>query len=262
MKRQAKTAMDQASKSYGLMKQVSVLEDKVSGLVTQVMHLKECDSFLVEFIESACEQLKCKFPAYLLEFLAATFVFCILMSLRLPRTCLHPADENRRVAERIAALEKVSKDASSLWADPRRRSDVVLLQDRAQHIGKAVDGCRKSLTTMYSVMRPRNPPSGSFKQLLDVFRTSQQIHRLIKLNLVVGANFALGWIRKWHPRLNYSSMSLSFPQGGVRLQVHMDAMLQPARRIIARLLREDATFFREHHYLNPLGVDDSDRPML
>jgi hypothetical protein len=55
MKRQVKTAMDQASKSYGLMKQVSVLEDKVSGLVAQVMHLKECDSFLVDFIESACE---------------------------------------------------------------------------------------------------------------------------------------------------------------------------------------------------------------
>jgi hypothetical protein len=75
MKRQVKTAMDQASKSYGLMKQVSVLEDKVSGLVAQVTHLKECDSFLVDFIESACEQLKCKFPADLLEFLAATFVF-------------------------------------------------------------------------------------------------------------------------------------------------------------------------------------------
>jgi hypothetical protein len=55
MKRQAKTAMDQASKSYGLMRQISVLEDKVSGLVAQVMHLKECDSFLIDFIESACE---------------------------------------------------------------------------------------------------------------------------------------------------------------------------------------------------------------
>jgi hypothetical protein len=53
---------------------------------------------------------------------------------------------------------------------------------------------------------------------------------------VAGANFALGWIRKWHPRLNYSSMSLGLPQGGVRLRVHMDATLQPARRIIARLL--------------------------
>jgi hypothetical protein len=54
-------------------------------------------------------------------------------------------------------LEKVSKDASSLWVDPRRRRAVVLLQDRAQHIGEAVDGCQKSLTTMYSVMLPRNP---------------------------------------------------------------------------------------------------------
>jgi hypothetical protein len=75
MKRQAKTAMDQAGKSYGLMKQISILEDKVSSLVAQVTHLKECDSFLVDFIESACEQLKCKFPANLLELLAAAFVF-------------------------------------------------------------------------------------------------------------------------------------------------------------------------------------------
>jgi hypothetical protein len=75
MKHQARTALDQAGKSYGLMKQISVLEDKVSGLVAQVTHLKECDSFLVDFIESACEQLKCKFPADLLEFLAASFVF-------------------------------------------------------------------------------------------------------------------------------------------------------------------------------------------
>jgi hypothetical protein len=184
------------------------------------------------------------------------------MILRLLGTCLHPTDENRRVAERIAALEKVSKDTTSLWADSQRRSAVILLQDRAQHIGDAVDGCQRSLTTMYSIMLPRNPLPGSFKQLLDVFKSSQRIHRLIELNLVDGANFALGWIRRWHPRLNYSSMSLSYPPGGVRLQVHMDATLQPARRIIARLIREDAGFFREHHYLKPLGVDDSNQPML
>jgi hypothetical protein len=57
------------------MKQISVLEDKVSDLAAQVTHLKECDSFLVDFIESACAQLKCKFPADLLELLAADFVF-------------------------------------------------------------------------------------------------------------------------------------------------------------------------------------------
>jgi hypothetical protein len=184
------------------------------------------------------------------------------MSLRLPGTCLHPADEDRRVTEQIVALERVSQDTTSLWDDPRRCSTVVVLQDRAQHIGEAIDGSRRLLMTMYSVMLPRNPSPGNFKQLLDAFRSSQRIHRLIELNLVAGANFALGWIHEWHPRLNYSSISLSFPPGGVKLRVHMDATLQPARRIIARLFREDAGFFREHHYLNPLGVDDSDQPML
>jgi hypothetical protein len=138
----------------------------------------------------------------------------------------------------------------------------VLLQDRAQHIGEVVDGCQRSLTTMYSMMLPRNPLPGTFPQLLDAFRSTQRIHRLIELNLVAGANFALGWTRKWHPRLNFISMSLGLPPGGAMLRVHMDATLQPARRLIPRLLQEDAAFFREHHYLDPLGIDDSDQPLL
>jgi hypothetical protein len=42
----------------------------------------------------------------------------------------------------------------------------------------------------------------------------------------------------------------------------MDAMLQPARRVIGRLLEADAYFFREYHYLNPLRFDDSDQAEL
>jgi hypothetical protein len=96
---------------------------------------------------------------------------------------------------------------------------------------------------MYSIVLPRNPRPENFGYLLDVFRMSQHVYHLIELNLVAGANFALGWIRKWHPRLNYNSMSLSFPPGRATLRVHMDATLQPARRIIARLLQEDSAFF-------------------
>jgi hypothetical protein len=59
-------------------------------------------------------------------------------------------------------------------------------------------------------------------------------------------------------------MSLSLPpsQGSAVLRVHMDATLQPARRIIGRLLEADAKFFREYHFLNPLRVDDSDQAEL
>jgi hypothetical protein len=38
----------------------------------------------------------------------------------------------------------------------------------------------------------------------------------------------------------------------------MDATLEPARKIIARLLQEDARFFQEYHYLNPFDTDDTD----
>jgi hypothetical protein len=60
-KRQAQMAMDKASKSCGFMKKISILEDKVSSLTAEIVHLEECDSLLVGIIESACELLRCKF---------------------------------------------------------------------------------------------------------------------------------------------------------------------------------------------------------
>jgi hypothetical protein len=95
------------------------------------------------------------------------------MNLHLLGTCLHPTDEDRRVSEQIAAFERASRDTNTLWVDLWRRNTIVLLQDRAQHIGEAIDGCQKSLTTMYSIMLPCNPSPESFRQLLDAFRSSQ-----------------------------------------------------------------------------------------
>jgi hypothetical protein len=136
----------------------------------------------------------------------------------------------------------------------------VILQDRAQYIGEAVDGCRKVLTTMYAVMLPRNPMPRDFRQLLETFWMSQQVYLLKKLNLIAGTNFALGWMRKWNPRLNFDRMSQSLPPGRIMVGIHMDATLEPSRRIISRLLQEDARFFQEYHYLNPFSVDDSEPP--
>jgi hypothetical protein len=56
-KRQAQMAMDKASKSCGFMKQISIFEDNVSGLMAKIVYLKECDSFLIGIVESVCEIL-------------------------------------------------------------------------------------------------------------------------------------------------------------------------------------------------------------
>jgi hypothetical protein len=56
-KRQAQMAVDKASNACGLMKRVSVLDDKVSGLMAKIVHHEECDSYVIGIIESACEML-------------------------------------------------------------------------------------------------------------------------------------------------------------------------------------------------------------
>jgi hypothetical protein len=124
-KRQAQMAVDKARKACGLMKWISVLDDKVSNLVAKIVHHEECDSFVLGIIESACEMLRCKifcdFSFFLLFHCCSVMFFVILGA------CLDYAAEARRVAERNAALEKTSEGIDSLWSDPRRRSAIVLL---------------------------------------------------------------------------------------------------------------------------------------
>jgi hypothetical protein len=47
--------MDQDGKSFGLMKMVSSLQSQVSDLMAKIIHLEECDAFLIGIIESTCE---------------------------------------------------------------------------------------------------------------------------------------------------------------------------------------------------------------
>jgi hypothetical protein len=54
--------MEQAKKSSDLLKKVSSLEDQMSILMAKIVHLKECDIYMTEIIEIACEQLQCKLP--------------------------------------------------------------------------------------------------------------------------------------------------------------------------------------------------------
>jgi hypothetical protein len=73
--RQAQMTIDKPSKACGLMKRISILDDKVSSLVVKVVHHEECDSFVIGIIESACEMLRCKIPC---DFF---FSFCSIAAL-------------------------------------------------------------------------------------------------------------------------------------------------------------------------------------
>jgi hypothetical protein len=133
----------------------------MSNLMAKIVQLEECDAFITKITESACEQLQCKLPGAPECFLLLLLVPYILTSC-FPGICLDPIAEHCRVTERTAALERVSSDTNTFWVDARRRSAIVFLQDHVHHAGESVDGCQKSLTTMFLVMLPRNPPLENF----------------------------------------------------------------------------------------------------
>jgi hypothetical protein len=75
---------------------------------------------------------------------------------------LDPVAKDCQVSKQTAALERVSLDTCTFWVDARRRSAIVLLRDHINHVGESIDGCRKYLMTMFSVMLSRNPPPENF----------------------------------------------------------------------------------------------------
>jgi hypothetical protein len=72
---------------------------------------------------------------------------------------------------------------------------------------------------------------------------------------VAGAQFALIWMRKWKSKIDFDTISKGFPphrSKGFQLKRHLDATLDPAKRMIDRLLEDDSGYFEEHHYLDPI----------
>jgi hypothetical protein len=76
IKCQAQIALDKASKSHDLMKQVSNLEDEVSSLVAKIMHFEECESCLIGIVESVCEMLLCKSSGSLFSLFLLCLAVC------------------------------------------------------------------------------------------------------------------------------------------------------------------------------------------
>jgi hypothetical protein len=90
--------------------------------------------------------------------------------------------------------------------------------------------------------------------LLDKFKSTRNIHWLVKLQLVASAQFVLALVRIWKSKLDFDGMSKGFPPRNskeILLKKHLKATLVPAKKMINRLLEADSGFFEDHHYLDP-----------
>jgi hypothetical protein len=170
---------------------------------------------------------------------------------------LDAAAEDQRVNARVEILHQLSqRNGSDFWADMTRSRQIVRFQDRASQVRDFLDSCTNILAMIYKAMFPRNPQPAGLPQLMDKFKSVDQIHLFVKAQLVAGAKFALIVLKICYPKMILSNI-VDICHAKVREKrrnVDKIKVTPIAEEIIDDLLRMDADFFREHHYADTLDV--------
>jgi hypothetical protein len=93
---------------------------------------------------------------------------------------------------------------------------------------------------------------------MDKFKSVEQIHNFVKVQLVAGARFALIVLKICYPKISLKNI-VSICHAKVREKKQYvdgtsEKITPTAEDMIDDLLRMDADFFREHHYADALDV--------
>jgi hypothetical protein len=107
-------------------------------------------------------------------------------------------------------------------------------------------------------MFPRNPQPATLPDLMKKFKIVHQIHDFVKAQLMASARFALIWLKICHPKLDLNNVIdvcySKLKQRRKNVDKLNDAVTPIAEKMIEELLRVDATFFQEYHYVDALDA--------
>jgi hypothetical protein len=105
---------------------------------------------------------------------------------------------------------------------------------------------------VYNAMFSRNPQPENLTELMDKFKDVRNIHDFVKAQMVVGAKFALIWLKIHHSKLDLDKVFKSFLLKMSKRRVNIDknnaVVLPLAEKMIDELFKVDITFFKEYRY--------------
>jgi hypothetical protein len=105
---------------------------------------------------------------------------------------------------------------------------------------------------VYNALFPRNPQPANLTDLMNKFRDVERIHDFVKAQMVVGAKFALIWLKVCHSKLDFNCVVDAFYHKTSKRRINVDrhnAVVSPvAEKMIDELLRFDAACFKEFRY--------------
>jgi hypothetical protein len=119
--------------------------------------------------------------------------------------------EEQRKNSRVEILLRLAKqNDSDFWANEDCTHRIVQFQDRAAQVREFCDFFGSTLAMVYKAMFPRNPQPENLTELMGKFRDAQSIHDSATAQTVVGAKFALIWLKVRNSKLDFSSVIDTF----------------------------------------------------
>ena len=110
--------------------------------------------------------------------------------------------EQSRVDERVereAASD--SPEARTFWSNKSKGSVLARMLDRTWRAALLLEGCRKTLWQINRVFFPHNEQPSGLVALLELFREGKALKKIVRAQLVGGANVALAYVRMHRPHL-------------------------------------------------------------
>ena len=115
---------------------------------------------------------------------------------------LNPAEENKRIHDRVSALTQLSSSDEVFWKEQSKASAVAKFQDRVQQVHRFFDKCYKGLRVIWRTMFPLNAVPPTLLTLMSEFGNTKKIRDLVRAQLFAGARFTLALVLVRYPSAN------------------------------------------------------------
>jgi hypothetical protein len=114
------------------------------------------------------------------------------------------AEDQRVDAKSEVLLRLAQQHNSNFWASEEQTRQIMRFQDRAGQVQEYLEFCTRTLSMVYNAMFLRNPQPKTLPELMNKFKSVEQIHGFVKAQLLAGARFSMIMLQICHPKLDMS----------------------------------------------------------
>jgi hypothetical protein len=117
------------------------------------------------------------------------------------------SEDKKRIHERVNALTHLASLEEVFWRNQSKASVIAKFQDRVQQVHRFFTKCHTVLRLTWKIMFPLNAVPPTLLALMSEFGNIRKIRRLVRSQLVAGAQSAFALLLSKHPVIDLMAVA-------------------------------------------------------